>query len=91
MKEICLAIIILIDLIYYIIIIDIILSWLSLSWKNFRIKFINSILDPIYEKIRNNIPTSIWPFEFTPIILVLFLIIIKSIVLYISPESGMYY
>lgn len=91
MDYIFLTILVLIDLIYYMILIDIVLSWLSLGWINARIKFIRDILEPIYDRIRNTIQTNIWPFDFTPIILVIFLVIIRGLIWYYNPEIILFY
>lgn len=91
MDNIFLAIYIFFKLLYIIIILDIILSWLSLIWMNFRLKFFQIILEPIYERIKNTIPTTFWIFDLTPIILILFIIIIEQIIFSISPESIVLY
>jgi uncharacterized protein YggT (Ycf19 family) len=46
-------------LIKYIIFVDIILSWIQLTGFKIRPQFIASIIDPLYEKIKTYIPTSI--------------------------------
>lgn len=37
-----------------------------------RPEFIASIIDPLYEAIKWKIPTTIWPLEFTPILVYIF-------------------
>jgi hypothetical protein len=57
MTVIIIAIVIFLELIIYLIIFDIILSWLTLAGINFRPKFIRDVLSPIYKLIRKYIPT----------------------------------
>lgn len=73
--------VIILILLKYILFIDIILSWLPLFWINFRPKFISDIMDPIYKKIKNTIPTSIWSVDFSPIIIILIIGFLISILL----------
>lgn len=68
------------ELLYYLILIDIILSWLSLTWLNLNLSFINNILDPIYERVRNSFKTNFFIFDFTPIIVILFLVFIQYLI-----------
>lgn len=81
------AIIIFLELIFYIVFIDVILSWLTLFRLNFRPKFIADIIDPIYKFIKSLIPTSFWPLDFTPIILIMFIYFIKWIIVILSPSA----
>ena len=60
-------------IIKYLIFIDIILSWLSLVWLKVRPEFISSILDPLYIGIKGKVPTTIWPLDFTPIVILIFM------------------
>lgn len=91
MTTILLSILLLTDIIKFIIIIDIILSWLSLVWLNIRPKFVSDIIDPIYKSVRNIIPTSFWPIDFTPIIILFILIFIKWLVYSSDPNIATYY
>ena len=84
--QIILAIIIFLEIISYIVIFDVILSWLMLFWLKFRPKFISDIIDPLYENIKKIIPTSIWPLDFTPIIVIFMLIFIRWALFIIFPE-----
>jgi YggT family protein len=79
-------IIIFLEIISYIIIFDVIISWLTLLWINFRPKFIADIIDPIYKNIKKIIPTSMWPIDFTPIVVIFLLIFIKWTLFIIFPE-----
>lgn len=86
MTTIILAIFILLDIIYYIIFFHIILSWLTLFWITIRIKFIDDLILPIYKWIKKIIPTNIWPFDFTPIILLFIIIFLKWLLMTLFPE-----
>lgn len=81
-----LAIIILLEIISYIVILDVILSWLILLWIRFRPKFVADIIDPLYKNVRKYIPTSIWPLDFTPIVIILLLMFIKGAIFILFPE-----
>ena len=84
--QIILWIIIFIEILSYIIIADIILSWLVLLWINFRPKFIANILDPIYQIIKKIIPTTFWPIDLTAIIVIFILFFMKWLLFLIFPE-----
>lgn len=86
MTIIILAGVIFLELIIYLVIFDIILSWLSLAWIRFRPRFIKDILGPIYKFIRKYIPTSFGVFDFTPIIILFGISFIKSMLLINFPE-----
>jgi uncharacterized protein YggT (Ycf19 family) len=74
------------DILWLLIFIDVILSWLLVFKINFRPKFISSILDPIYNLVKNNIPTTIWIIDFTPIIVMFWIYFLKWLLLTIFPE-----
>lgn len=84
--KILLVIIIFLEIMSYIIIIDVILSWLTLIWIRFRPKFIADIIDPIYKNVRKFIPTRFWPLDFTPIVVILLLLFIKWALFIVFPE-----
>lgn len=86
MNSILLAIYIFTKLLYYMIIISIILSWLKASGFNIRIKFIDSILEPIYSRIRNTFPTKLGIFDFSPIYLILILAIVQWLIFAYNPD-----
>ncbi|MCD5385310.1 YggT family protein [Candidatus Gracilibacteria bacterium] len=73
-----LTIIIFLELLSYIIIIDVILSWLTLFGLKVRPKFIADIIDPIYSKIKKILPTTLGPVDFTPIIVIILIMFIKG-------------
>jgi len=85
MITLALAMIILLELLTYFVIFDVILSWLALIWIK-RPIFVGSILDPIYEIVKKYIPTTIWPFELTPIIVIFLFMFLKWIVILIFPD-----
>lgn len=74
------------DILGLIIFIDVILSWLLIFQINFRPKFIASIVDPIYSIIKNNISTTIWIMDFTPIIVIFLIYFLKWLLLTLFPE-----
>jgi uncharacterized protein YggT (Ycf19 family) len=86
MTVIILALVIFLELIVYLVIFDIILSWLTLAWIKFRPKFITDILWPVYKTIRTYIPTRFWAFDFTPIIILISISFIKGLLLMYFPE-----
>ncbi len=92
MQTILIAIILLIKIIIWFIIIDIILSWLSLlAWKRLKINFINSIIDPLYKFVRKYIPTKLWIFDFSPIILFFALSLIEWLIYAYDPSLQFYF
>jgi len=86
MITILLALIIFLQFIEYIVIFDIILSWLSLVGLKFRPKFMADILNPIYSWVQKYIPTRFWAFDFTPIIIILLLAFIRGLIVMSVPE-----
>lgn len=81
-----LALIIFLELLSYIVILDVILSWLLLLWLRVRPKFIANIIDPLYYNVRKIIPTRFWPFDFTPAIIIILIIFIKWALFIMYPE-----
>ncbi len=82
-----LAFLIFLRILSYLIILDIILSWLSLLWLNLRPKFLADIIDPIYNSIKKIIPTTIWPLDFTPIVVYIFIFFLTGLIFVFFPES----
>ena len=85
MLNVVFALYLFLEIISYIIIADVILSWLSLVWLNIRPVFISSILDPIYKKVKNTIPTTIWPLDLTPIVVILIIAVFQSLIVWFFP------
>lgn len=81
------VLVIILIILKYILIIDIILSWLALFWVNFRPKFIKDIMDPIYKFIKSKIPTNIWPIDFCPIIIIFLIIFLIAFLLPLTWEN----
>lgn len=71
---------ILLDLIRYLIYIDMVLSFLTLFWLNLRPQILRDLLDPIYLQIKKRINTIIWPFELAPLIVLFAIYTIKVLV-----------
>lgn len=86
MITILIALVIFLDILYYLVIFDVILSWLMLAWVRFRPFFMKSILDPIYFYVKKYIPTRIGAFELTPIIVILGVLFLQWIIIMSSPE-----
>jgi len=84
--QLLLTLIIFLEIISYIIIFDVILSWLTLFWLKIRPKFIADIIDPLYKTVKKIFPTTIWPVDFTPIIIIFVIIFIKWALYLIFPE-----
>ncbi len=86
MSTIALAFVIFIRIVGRVVILDILLSWVSLVWIIIKIKFIEDILRPLYDFVRNNIPSTFWAFDFAPIIIILSLAFIEMGVYVVFPE-----
>ncbi len=86
MTTILLAVYIFLELLIYIIFIDVILSWLYLFWIKIRPKFIADIIDPIYFRIKKFIPTTFWPIDFTPIVVILLIYFLRTFILILFPD-----
>ena len=85
MTTIWLAIYIFLNAIFYLIIFDVILSWLTLLWLNYRPKFLSQIIDPIYVFINKFIPTTFGMFRFDALIAILIIIFLQSLLLSFFP------
>jgi len=86
MTTILIACIIFLDILYYFVIFDVILSWLLLAGINFRPQFIRNILDPLYKLVRTYIPTRIGVFELTPIIVIFIILFLKWAIYWAFPD-----
>ncbi|MDQ7009234.1 MAG: YggT family protein [Candidatus Gracilibacteria bacterium] len=80
-------IVIILIILKYILVLDIIFSWLTLLGINFRPKFISDIMEPIYKKIKSTIPTSIGPIDFAPIIIIFIIIILITFLLPLTGDN----
>lgn len=90
MTTILLTIVIFLDIIFYIIFFDIILSWLALAGMRFRPSFVARIVDPIYGFVRKYIPTRFWMFDFTPLIVIFAIMFFTNLIVSNSPEITTY-
>lgn len=79
------------DLIKYLVFADVILSWIRLIWFQWRPEFLSSIIDPLYKNVKNILPTSIWPIDFTPIVILLIIIFLTWLVELFFPNSLLQY
>ena len=57
-----------------------------LAGIRFRPRFLASILDPLYKKTKEFIPTSLGPVDFTPIIIIFWCIILTNVIIMAVPE-----
>lgn len=89
MNFLMLSIIMLFWILKWIIIFDIILSWLIIFWLKARPVFIANIIDPMYKYVKKYIPTNLWPFDFTPIIILIFMELIITLILSLNPDIYM--
>jgi len=64
---------------YWCIIIDVLLSWLSLLWLRIVIGPLVHITQPLYAVVRKYLPTTIGIIDITPIILILLLDVISGL------------
>ncbi|MFA5916821.1 MAG: YggT family protein [Candidatus Gracilibacteria bacterium] len=85
LNTILIAILIFLELIFYVIFIDVILSWLVLFGVNFRPKFIADIIDPMYKFIKSIIPTTFGPIDLTPIIVILIIYFLRGLIFFLNP------
>lgn len=72
------------NLIFYIIFLDIIISWLNVFWLKIRIKFIRDIINPIYKTIREYLPTKFSFLDLTPLYAIFILMILNHILYYLQ-------
>jgi uncharacterized protein YggT (Ycf19 family) len=82
------VIVIILIILKYILFLDIILSWLTMFWINFRPKFVSEIMEPIYKFIKSKISTSIWPIDFTPIIIIILIAVITASLMPLTWENA---
>lgn len=80
------ALLIFFSLIEWIIIIDVILSWLVLFRINFRPRFIQSITIPMYEHVRRYIPSTFAGIDFAPLIIFIAIEFITKLLITLDPS-----
>jgi len=71
--------------IFYLVIFDVILSWLTLLWLNFRPQFLSQIIDPIYSFVNKTIPTTFGMFRFDALIVILIIYLLQFLLLLLIP------
>jgi uncharacterized protein YggT (Ycf19 family) len=81
------VIVIILIILKYILFLDIILSWLTIFWIKFRPQFVSDIMEPIYKFVKNKIPTTIWPMDFTPIFIIIAIFLLTSLFLPLTGEN----
>ena len=67
------------NIIIYIIIFDIILSWLSLLWLRWKPEFLRSIVEPLYVFINKIVPTTFGMFRFDALITLIIIYFIQGL------------
>jgi len=55
-------------------------------WFKFRPKFLADVIDPLYKYVRKIIPTSIWPIDFTPIVIIILIFFLRWVLFIVFPE-----
>lgn len=86
MLQFALVIIIFTDIVLYLIIFDIILSWLSLVWIRWRPHFLKIIVDPIYLFINKYISTKFLMFRFDALIAIVTIYFIQWLLIATVPQ-----
>lgn len=86
MTTIIFSIVLFLDILRFIVIIDVIISWLMVFWLKIRPNFIADIIDPMYDNIKKIIPTKIWMFDLTPIVVLFIILFLKWILIVSFPE-----
>lgn len=74
------------DILSLLVFVDVILSWLMIFWLNLRPQFLASIIDPMYNYVKSIISTTIWPMDFTPIIVIFWIYFLKILLIWFFPE-----
>lgn len=75
----------------YIVVIDVILSWLPLFGIEIYVPFFRALLFPIYKKITKLLPTTLGSLDFTPFILILMIMTMESLVRILFPSATLFY
>jgi len=85
-----LAALIFLSILHKIIFLDVILSLVHPFWAWFRKKFISPILDPFYNFIRRFLNLRVWIFDFSPIVLILLVMMLAWVITKYFPEVTQY-
>jgi len=59
-------------------------------WFNIRPKFLRDLIDPLYAFIKKYIQTSISVFDFTPIVLLLLIMVFQILLVWFFPDLNNY-
>ena len=78
------------DLIQWIILLDVILSWTVLLGINFQPRFIKAITVPLYEMVRKYIPTTFSGMDFAPIVIYIGINIASTLLILLDPAVKSY-
>lgn len=78
--------IIFLQLLWYAIILDVILSWLAVFGLRLRPKFLAALIEPMYATVKKYIPSTFGPIDFTPIILLFSISFLMGVIISIFPE-----
>lgn len=84
-------VLIFIGLIKWIIVIQVVLSWFGLFGIFIRIRFFESITEPIYSRVRKYVPTTFGMIDFTPLIVLFVLGLIDEGILQIFPSLSFFF
>ncbi len=83
---ICLTLLIFLSLLQWIVIIDVISSWLQIINIKINFAFIKNITYPMYNFIKKYIPTTIWMIDFTPVIIFFWIELISKLIFILNPH-----
>ena len=78
------------ELLKWLIFIEIILSWLSLTGILIAIPFISSIIQPMFDGIAKILPTRFMGMDFSPILLLFSIYIIQGVLVSFAPIIRVY-
>jgi uncharacterized protein YggT (Ycf19 family) len=90
MDFIALPLYIFLELLKWIIFIEIILSWLSLTGLLIAIPFISRIVQPMFDGIARVLPTRFMGIDFSAIVLLFSIYIVQGLLLSLSPAIRVY-
>lgn len=66
--------------------VSIIASFVKILTWNFRIPFVDDIMQPIYRSVKVFFPTQIGFFDISPIIIIILISILKNLILKLDPK-----
>lgn len=71
---------------YYIVFLDIILSWVAILFWDIRPAWLKDFVNSLYKWIKKIIPTNLWMFEFAPMIIIILVQILQWFVVLLEPD-----